>query len=126
MVKRILFTVGSVVILLGAVPLFACEYCAAANVNDPKTDSISSSARCLIDCSGTMVGCKLNADKSDCVDDPPPYSSDTCPNCTDTSGGTGGTGTGTGGSTCSTSGGRWCPPDCPTCSSGSGGGANLF
>lgn len=123
MVKRILFTLGSVVMLLGAVPLFACEYCAPGGTTDKKTSSISPKARCLLDCSGTMVQCGLNSDSSDCVDNTPEYSTDTCPNC-NTSSGTGGTGTGSGGSTCSTSGGRWCPPDCMSCSSGSGG--NLF
>ncbi len=125
MIKRILFTVGAVVMLLGAVPLFACQYCAAGGKTDPKTDSIASKARCLFDPSGTMVSCTLNADSSDCVDDTQAYQTDTCPNSTDTSGGgTGGTGGGTGGSTCSTSGGRWCPPDCMSC--GSGGGGVLF
>jgi hypothetical protein len=122
MVKRILFTVGAVVMLLGAMPLFACEYCAPGGQVDPKTQSISQKARCLIDCSGTMVSCKLNTDSSDCSDDKPPYSTETCPNCSDPGGTGGGTGpgTGSGGSTCSTSGGRWCPPDCPICSSGGG------
>jgi hypothetical protein len=124
MMKRLLLSLGFLVVLLAAPSLFACERCAIGGKADAGTGgSIAPWTRCLFDCAaGTLNLCKVNDDNSGCTDQDPGGTD--CATCGDTGrgGGTGGSGGSSGSTSCTTSSGA-CPPSCMSCSSGLG---NLY
>lgn len=112
--RRFLFTLGLIVVLINAPALFACETC--LQPGEERNGTVRNRVTCWTECQGEMTYCVVKADYSGCSTGD--LGGDECPDC-DAGGGPGGGGSGSGGGSCSTTMGA-CPPQCFSCGGGGG------